>query len=142
MTEHPNIPFNMKKIISIILIGILIFSCSKEENNADQIVGNWKLIEAKIYGFEGLNTIDYSDDTIYYNFQTNRTLIVTGGENVGYPIGAYDYFFGEDHLGGMNDPKIILVKINDTKWTYNLANEKMTLGLSYVDGPDLVFERK
>ena len=142
MTEHPNIPFNMKKIISIILIGILIFSCSKEENNADQIIGNWKLIEAKIYGFEGLNTIDYSDDTIYYNFQTNGTLIVTGGENVGYPIGAYDYFFGEDYLGGMNDPKIILVKINDTKWTYNLANEKMTLGLSYVDGPDLVFERK
>lgn len=132
----------MKKIIPVILLILLIFSCSKEENNTDQIVGNWKLIEAKTYGFQGLNTLNYSDDTINYNFQTNGTLIVTGGENVGYPIGEYDYFFGEDHLGGTNDPKIILVKINDTKWTYNLANEKMKLGLSYVDGPDLVFERK
>ena len=52
------------------------------------------------------------------------------------------FFFGEDHLGGSSDPKVLLVKINSTKWTYDLTNGIMILGLSYVDGPNLIFERK
>ncbi len=125
----------------------VISSCSNDDDSSNnQIIGEWKLIEAKFYGLEGGNSsegsIDYSDKNIIYNFQLNGTLTVSGEENAGYPDGTYEYFFGEDHLGGMNDPEILLVKINESKWTYDLTNGKMTLGQSYVDGPDLILERK
>jgi hypothetical protein len=135
----------MKKIMTLILIGILTFSCSNNDEITDQIVGNWKLTEAKFYGLQGGSSsegsIDYSNENIIYNFQANGILMVSGGENAGYPNGEYEYFFGEDYLGSSNDPKSLLVKINTSKWTYNLTNGKMTLGKSYVDGPDLVFEK-
>ena len=135
----------MKKNIALTLIGLLILSCSKDDDRTNQITGNWKLIEAKFYRLdsgssEGL--IDYSNGNIIYNFQSDGTLIVSGGENAGYQNGEYEYFFGEDYLGGINDPKIVLVKIKNSKWTYDLTNGKMTIGKSYVDGPDLIFERK
>ena len=133
----------MKKIMALILIGFLFSSCSNTDDISDQIVGNWKLIEAKFYEFAGESSIDYSDENIIYNFQTNGTLIVSGGENAGYINGEYEYFFGEDYLGGLPEGnKILLVKINNSKWTYNLINGKMTLGQSYVDGPNLIFEKK
>lgn len=137
----------MKKILFLIMIIVAISSCSKgDDSSSNQIIGEWKLIEAKFYGLEGGNSsessIDYSNENIIYDFQSNGTLTVSGGENVGYSNGEYEYFFGEDHLGGMNDPEILLVKINESKWTYDLTNGKMTLGQSYVDGSDLVFERK
>lgn len=102
-----------------------------------------KLIEIQIFNFGGQNSIEYSNENIIYDFQPNGVLRITGGQNIGYSSGEYDYFFGEDYLGGgTTDPKILLVKINDSKWTYNLTNRKMTLGQSYVDGNDLIFERK
>jgi len=135
----------MKKIMILMLIGILALSCSNDDEITNQIVGNWKLTEAKFYGLQGGSSsegsIDYTDENIIYNFQTNGILIVSGGENAGYTNGEYEYFFGEDYLGSSNDPKSLLVKINNSKWTFNLTNGKMTLGKSYVDGPDLVFEK-
>lgn len=129
---------------SALIIVILLFSlgCSNDDNRLTPISGNWKLVEVKLHGFQGASSIDYSGDNITYNFKTNGILIVTGGENVGHTVGEYKYFFGDDHLGANSDPKVLLVKINDSKWTYNLSNGKMTLGKSYVDGPDLVFTRK
>ncbi len=136
----------MKKFITLILIGILISSCSTEDDNHSPIVGNWKLMEAKFYGLEGgtssEDSIDYSNENIIYNFQTNEILLVSGGGNAGYPPGEYEYSFGNDNLGGGNDPQILLVKINNSKWTYDFTEGKMILGKSYVDGPDLIFERK
>ncbi len=136
----------MKKFIPLILIGILISSCSADDANNSQIVGNWKLMEAKFYGLEGGTTsegsIDYSNQNIIYNFQTNEILLVSGGGNAGYPTGEYEYSFGTDYLGGSNEPQILIVKINSSKWTYDFKDRKMILGKSYVDGPDLIFERK
>ncbi len=136
----------MRKILILVMTIAMLTSCSNDDDISDQITGNWKLIEAKFYGLEGGSSsegsIDYSDGNIIYNFQSNGNLVVSGGENAGYTNGEYEYFFGEDHLGGSNDPEILLVKINESKWTYELTNGKMTLGKSYVDGPDLVFERK
>lgn len=137
----------MKKVLTIILIGFLISSCSNDDDISNQIVGNWKLTEAKFYGLVGGSSpegsIDYSDKNIIYNFKSNGKLIVSGGDNAGYTDGEYDYFFGEDYLTGNNDPpKILLVKIDGSKMTYTYKNGKMTLGLSYVDGPDLIFKRK
>ena len=59
-----------------------------------------------------------------------------------YPTGEYQYFFGEDNLGGSSNPKILLLKINNSKWTYNFTNGQIKLGMSYVDGPELIFEKK
>lgn len=132
--------------ISIMTIATFISCSNDDDSSSNQIVGVWKLIEAKFYGLEeGSSTeglIDYSDKNIIYDFQTNGTLTVSGGENAGYTNGVYDYIFGKDHLGGSNDPEILLVTINESKWTYDLTNGKMTLGQSYVDGPDLILESK
>jgi len=131
----------MKNFVLLTLIGLLALGCSKDDDELSEIVGNWKLIESKSHGFQGASSIDYSNESIIYNFQIDGILIVSGGENAGYPNGEYEYFFGEDHLGGTNDPKVLLVKINDSKWSYDFTNGKMTLGQAYVDGPNLIFER-
>ncbi len=131
----------MKQFL-IILITLMLSSCSKNDEMPDQIIGKWKLIQVQIFGFGGLYSEDYSNKNIVYEFQSNGVLIVSGGKNEGYSPGKYNYFFGQDHLGGSNDPKILLVKINDSKWTYGLKESKMTLGKSYVDGPNLIFTRK
>lgn len=137
----------MKKIIFLITTIVVLTSCSNNDDISNQITGKWRLVEAKFYGLESGNSsessIDYSKDNIIYSFQASGNLVVFGnGENAGYPNSEYEYFFGKDHLSGGNDPEILLVKINKSKWTYDLTNGKMTLGKSYVDGPDLVFERK
>jgi hypothetical protein len=138
----------MKKIL-ILIFTIGIFSnCSNDDNDStnNEIIGEWKLIAARIIDFSTNPTIDYSDENIVYDFQANGILTVTGGNNVGYSNGDYEYIFVEDYLGGAPSPgevMILLVKVNNsTKWTYNLTNGQMTLGNSYVDGPDLIFERK
>lgn len=136
----------MKKIWTLFIFGFLISGCSNDNEISNQLIGKWKLLEAKFYGLEGGNSsqgsIDYTDDNIIYNFKSNGILIVTGEENAGYTSGEYEYFFEEDYLGGNSDPEEMLVKINNSIWTYDLTNGKMTLGQSYVDGPDLIFERK
>ncbi len=110
----------MKFFLTLLLIGFLFSNCSNDDDVSNQIIGNCKLTEAKFYGFEGENSINYSAENIIYSFQTNGILIVSGGENAGYTNGEYDYFFGKDHLGGgNNDPKVLLVKINESKWTYD-----------------------
>jgi hypothetical protein len=135
----------MKKIITLVLIVFTLSNCSNDDDNSPnpEIVGEWKLIQAKIINSETNTTVDYSAENIIYNFQENGTLSVIGGQNFGYPTGEYDYVFGEDYLGSENSggQMILLVKIGITKWTYKLENGQMTIGSSYVDGPDLIFER-
>jgi len=137
----------MKNLFYFLLITII--SCSKTDSINDQIIGEWKLIEVISYGLEGGNSsegsIDYSKENIIYNFQSNGKLFVIGETNAAHSVGEYDYFFGEDYLSGSpseNERKILLVKIDNSKWTYNLTNGVMILGKSFVDGPNLVFERK
>lgn len=137
----------MKKLLLLLVFVTTIYSCSNPditlENN---IIGKWKLIEVKFPKIAKISppksSIDYSHKNIIYNFQANNILIVSGGNNEGYSNGNYDFYYGEDHLSTIDNPKVFLVKINESKWTYNLTNEKMILGKSYVDGPDLVFEKR
>lgn len=128
----------------------LSISCSKdEEASTEQIFGEWKLIRAEFHGLEEGNSseesVDYLNQNITYDFRQNGLLKVTGGENAGYPTGEYEYFLGEDHFGcawDRDDPKIPMVEINNSKWTYNFTNGKMKLGKSCVNGLNLVFEKK
>ena len=134
----------MKKILILIMAIATLLSCSKDDDSTtDQIVGEWRLLRTTCCFFEGGKTTDYSDENIIYNFKRNGILIITGGQNVEYPVGEYQYFFGKDNLGSnTNEPKILLVKIDNNKWTYSLTKGIMTLGMSYIDGPNLEFERK
>ena len=138
----------MKKISILTLIGLLTLSCSNDDNSTAPIIGEWKLTTAEYYGLNSneeyeLYTVDYSDKNIVYDFQTSGILIVSGEQNIGHENGEYEYHFGEGHLDGDDSgPETLLVKINDSKWTYSLTYGKMRLGKSYVDGPDLIFERK
>ncbi len=137
--------YDMKKILIFIITIVTLSSCSNDDSINDKIVGEWKLIGVSTMSFNPNSTIDYSNENITYNFQSNGILLVTGGQNVGYTNGEYEYFFGEDYLSGAPSPgesKTLLVKINSTKWTYDLTNGVMTLSTSYVDGPILRFERK
>ena len=140
----------MKKIKIIGLLFLIGNYSSCNHNNDDevpnQIVGSWKLIEAEYPNLRitspSESSINYNKENIIYNFKSNGDLIVSGGDNVGYGNGKYKYYFREGHLGGSNALKVLLVEINNSKWSYKLTNGKMILGQSYFDGPDLIFERK
>jgi len=136
----------MKNLIFLVFLTATLLACSDDDHNDNgPILGEWKLMEATFYTIENdaftESSIDYSNENIIYNFQSNGILEVSGGQNVGYDDGEYDYFFDEDYLGSSNNPKVLLVKIDNSKWTYDLTNNLMTLSQSYVDGPTLIFEK-
>jgi hypothetical protein len=135
----------MKKILILILTIATLTNCSNDDSINDQINGEWKLIGVSTMDFNSNPQIDYPNENIIYNFRPNGILLVTGGEDIAYPNGEYDYFFGKDYLSGApsaGESKTLIVNINSTKWTYDLTNGIMTLSTSYVDGPILRFERK
>ena len=135
----------MKKILILILTIATLINCSNDDSINDQINGKWKLIGVSTMDFNSNPQIDYPNENIIYNFRPNGILLVTGGEDIGYPNGEYDYFIGKDYLSGApraGESKTLNVNINSTKWTYDLTNGIMTLSTSYVDGPILRFERK
>ncbi|SFN99091.1 hypothetical protein [Salegentibacter flavus] len=136
----------MKRVFLLLITFAICASCSNDDDiSTDQIVGEWKLIQAEFYGSEGESSIDYSDQNIIYDFRQTGLLKVTGGENAGYPTGEYQYSFGKDHFGcafDSDDPKILVVKINNSKWAYNFINGKMKLNTSCVDRTDLVLEKQ
>ena len=134
----------MKRVLVFLLV-VVLSSCTGDDNSRinNQIIGEWKLMKAEIVSFsQNPSIIDYSDENIIYNFKSEGKLVITGEVNVGYLEGEYDYYFGDDYLGGTSGSKSLLVKINTAKWTYNLTNGEMKLGQSYVDGPDLFLKRK
>lgn len=132
----------MKKIILLSIIGLFIFGCSDNEIDSNQVIGKWKLMKAEFnFSSKGKTTIDFSSKSITYNFKPNEKLTISGKGNSIHNEGEYDYFFGEDYLSTKTDPKVLLVKIKDTKWTYTPKGENMILGRSYIDGPNLIFKK-
>lgn len=133
----------MKRIFILIFTGLFICSCSNDDDRSNAITGTWKLMESVSYGQGGISSINYSNKNILYDFRFNGILVVSGGENAGYPDGEYEYTFEKDYLGGSPEgSKSWLVKINSAKWTYDLSDGVMILSKAYVDGPTLKFERK
>ncbi len=135
----------MKKITKLLTIGFLVLGCSNDDAVPNQVVGNWKLVEAKMYGLEGGSSseasIDYSGKDIRFSFKSNGTLVVSGGSNVGFSNGEYKYVFGKDTMGWGDEQKYLVVNVDGAKWFFSLVKDQMTLSRSYVDGPDLIFKR-
>ena len=129
----------------LLLFTVFFFSCSSDDS-ATQINGRWQLVKSAIYtlneaGETVYTTADLHNEGIFYDFNSSYILSVSkdGGPQ---SAGTYDFWFGRDHLGGGDDAKVLLVKINDDKWSYAMKHDTMILGKSYVDGPDLILERK
>jgi len=136
----------MKKITTLLAMILLFINCSKnDEETSNPVIGEWKLI--KVEQNDGANNIlitDYISQNIIYKFETNSNLNININ-NVAYNSGNYNYEYKNDFLSGLpssGETKILLVVINNQKWTYELINGKMKLGQSYVDGPDLYLEKK
>ena len=137
---------NMKKIISLLSMIIFFGSCSKnDEETSNPIIGEWKLI--KIEQNDGANNIsitDYANQNIIYKFEANSNLNISSN-NSAYNSGNYNYEYKSDYLSGLpssGETKILLVVINNQKWSYEMESGKMKLGQSYVDGPNLYLEKK
>ena len=134
----------MKKLFVLLLGLVFLLNCSKHNSlDTQDITGKWKLIKGKTAGFgEPSVSFDLSKENIVYHFKPDSVLKITG-KGGPYPSGEHHYFFGEDYIGGynpiLNDPKILLVKINNLRWSYSLTRGEMTLGRSYVDGADYSF---
>ena len=138
---------NLSKMKNIMLLSVLVMlfvSCTKNDNEiSNPIVGEWKLIKSEQYdeASNKLSVTDYSSQNIIYKFDSNSNLNINSGNNAG----NYKYEFKEDYLSGFpsnGETKMFMVVLYSTKWIYNLSNGKMKLGNSYVDGPDLYFEKK
>lgn len=142
----------MKKNFFIWLLLVIVSSCSNDDNNSqnddgnavdDLLIGEWKLMAATQFGQTETIT-DYSNENITYTFKEDGIVSVEGGTNLGYEIGDYTYIFEEDFVSGApepNEPKILLIKIEGTKWIFSETDDGMTMGTSYLDGTDLIFER-
>ncbi|EPR73710.1 hypothetical protein ADIWIN_1347 [Winogradskyella psychrotolerans RS-3] len=132
----------MKNKLILIVMLVTVFSCSDDDfSSVNKIVDEWKLTEIRYYTPSGNSIIDYSDVNIIYDFRENGTLIVSGTEQGIYNNGTYEYEIEEGVVEGISDLVIFTVKIDQTYWTYDLTNGIMKLGISHVDGPDLIFER-
>lgn len=136
----------MRKYILLLLSLSLFLHCSKDDAvpASPQILGEWKLVSARIANLITVQTVDYSDQNIIYDFRANGVLWVSQ-DNMGYAQGTYEYVFEEDYLSGSPSPgenKGWLVKVNNIrKWIYQRVDGKMLLRTSYIDGPDLTFEK-
>lgn len=131
-----------KSILGSFLVFILI-SCTKNDNEiSNPIIGEWKLIKSEQNDMSNnISVTDYSTQNIIYSFDSNSNLNVNSGDNAG----NYKYEFKKDYLSGFpsdGEKKMFLVVINTIKWTYKQSDGKMQLGMSYIDGPDLYFEKK
>lgn len=141
----------MKKTLIFLITIVILSSCTNDdETPTNQILGKWKLVKVEYYKWNSnsnasLQTIDYSDKNIIYDFRSNNKLIVTGDQNIDNVNRESDYIFEKDYLSGYpseGESKMLLVKIDGSKWTYSLTNGTMMLGQSYIDGANLYFERK
>lgn len=136
----------MKKLTTLFVLLLLFINCSKnDEETLIPVIGDWKLI--KVEQNDGSNNIsitDYSNQNIIYKFETNSNLNINAN-NLAYNSGNYNYEYKNDYLSGFpssEEKKTLLIVVNKQKWTLQLINGKMKLGQSYVDGPDLYFEKK
>ena len=137
------------KFLLIILSTVMFTSCNKDkrDNPAKAIIGEWQLLSVyQPLGIVQNSPHDVSDLGIIYTFGKNNVLEVVNEDGVVYPSGSYTYQVEKGHLGWVDDdsqvPKLDFVIIENTKWVYQRDGKKMILSNTYVDGPELTFEKK
>ena len=93
------------KFTAFLLILVVFFSaCKKTETEEeyknpyrDNIIGQWKLINAwSNVDYSQLDTTDYSEENIIFDFQENNKLVVKG--NIPDALFVFDDFQGGEHF--------------------------------------------
>ncbi len=134
----------MRRFFYGFIVCILFFGCNNDDSisNHSLLEGEWQLIRVDFLNVNEWESVDYSDDTIIFTFQSNGILAVEGNGNTDFPDNEYSYWFGEDYLGGTPEGEpLLLVKIDEEKWTYQYQYGEMILGQIYIDGTNRVFIR-
>jgi hypothetical protein len=113
-------------VILVLLIAGIFSSCKKEEieENPPQILGKWQLVDANYSNDKGESIrTDYSNSHIFYDFQENNVLVVSGDtididDYRGHGIGEYSY-------KAFPVPKYNLarVRIETLSYSYTYFNE-------------------
>lgn len=132
----------MKKILNIIFFGLIVLGCSDNSDDSKdyQIVEKWKLIRVEYLNTNDMiETINYSNENILFEFRTDKTLIVYGGENIAYNPGKYEYHFFKEYFGGTE--RITKVIINNN-YEYGYGFKDGLIKLDSPDSIDLFFETK
>lgn len=141
-------------ILSIVII-LTTFSCKKGDSiigdlnctvtaihgKKDNIIGKWKLVTGRQFGYKITNE-DYSCQNIIYEFKSNGNLIVTGDvENYfGISPGTYEFKLNSKPVHEWIEEKQTL-RIGDRDWPCGISQYKMTLNDSPLDGPILTLYR-
>jgi hypothetical protein len=138
----------MKSILFLFFGLLLLSSCTDIDDVKDEnLYGQWKLVEVKYFSNNGSNTItqitlDYTKEFVYYSFEPNDTVVVTGFDTIAYTSGDYSYTYKSDKLTEDDDAtNVLLVEIDGTKWEYSMHNGTMSLSRNFVNGPTLIFKR-
>jgi hypothetical protein len=130
----------MKKLFYLLFLGLILFSCSNnDEPNDDEIEEKWILVRAEYLNeINELKTVDYSNKNITFKFLTTGVLIIDGGDNIGYNPGEYDYHFFKEYFNGVQ--MMTFVDINNDRYLHSFNNG--IIKLDSDDGIDLFFENK
>ncbi|WP_179004657.1 hypothetical protein [Winogradskyella forsetii] len=129
----------MKKFSYVFAILFLVFNCSSEENDPDNLdPGPFSvtILETRMDGanIEWTEAIDIDDDPITYSIYLEDQLISTGGTALSYnftglePETSYDgYIIADDGRGGTSqddfffatEPETIILTINASNWLHD-----------------------
>lgn len=140
----------MKPFLLALLMGLSALACrdsGDKEHNA--VVAKWKLIQIRqaVYNPDTKTkefiTEDMNSKNIVYNFKANNTVVITGSSSDagGFAKGTFHY-----HLTAENDasaPNIVhhYMVIDQSKWVYNISEDKLNLYQSHVDASDLILQK-
>ncbi|WP_178990628.1 fibronectin type III domain-containing protein [Winogradskyella schleiferi] len=145
----------MKKFSYVFAILFLVFNCSSEENDPDNLdPGPFSvtILETRMDGanIEWTEAIDIDDDPITYSIYLEDQLISTGGTALSYnftglePETSYDgYIIADDGKGGISEaafffetePETVISTINISYWEKNRFpegnGERVILGCGF-----------
>ncbi|MHC8950284.1 hypothetical protein [Sphingobacterium hungaricum] len=132
----------MRTLYIFLIASICMLSCSKDETN--ELIGDWQLVEVQspqmmLNGRIELVSKDFRSENIMYSFISNNTLRVTGASHFAYEPGTYSYELIDSHATFKTSKGVI---IENTDWVLGYREGLMVLDKSYVDGPQLLFEKK
>ncbi|MFC5047823.1 hypothetical protein ACFSTE_00270 [Aquimarina hainanensis] len=137
----------MKKSILLIASLFVLFACSGDDDSGTPdtgILGEWKLMKSKQFDYSGDGKIvetDFSKENIIYHFMEEGILRLEKKSNW-HDAGDHTYLISISCINKTEMNDICYIKINDSDWSFDTTNSVMTIGISFLDGPDLFFEKQ
>lgn len=133
----------------ITFLPLIIFSCNSSQKTMNgSIVGDWLLIEIQqnqmAEGVQSsLKSTNLEKHQVIYSFKKNGNLVVKGDTVLIHTPGTYKYILEEDYIGKPleNQTKELLLKIDNSKWSFTQNDNEIKIGQTFLDGPELTLKR-